>query len=267
MDLLTTKHIEQSLEYYLDSQGQIFAEFKQQDSGCVSYGIDTSDGSYFVKYSQNKQGMTSLENAYKFHSKVKDPLLPKLHNRIEDPYGIALVYDWVYGDNLYDYTKGSSIQQITDPQSPISRFKALEMNKKLQALTRIFEFFVKVEEHGYVAVDFYDGCILYNFVTDKIYLVDLDEFHKGPFILQQARLPGSTRFMAPEEFQMGQRIDSTTNVFTLGRLATWVFVDHTTNIWMGPSLLQAVIRKATQSDKADRYQTVDRFFNAWLSHS
>ncbi|MGW5434528.1 hypothetical protein ACWET9_46705 [Streptomyces sp. NPDC004059] len=57
-----------------------------------------------------------------------------------------------------------------------------------------------MEEAGFVAVGLYDGCMLYDFDEHRMSLCDLDEYRASPFVLNADRLPGSTRYMAPEEF-------------------------------------------------------------------
>ena len=63
------------------------------------------------------------------------------------------------------------------------------------------------KKEGFIAEDFYDGSIIYNFQKKQVHLYDFDFYHPGPFINDRGRLYGSSRFMAPEEFQKGERID------------------------------------------------------------
>jgi serine/threonine-protein kinase len=70
-----------------------------------------------------------------------------------------------------------------------------------------------------VAVDFYDGCLIYDFARRTIRLCDLDSYRPGPYVLDRDRQYGSTRFMAPEEFAKGATVDERSTVFTLGRAA------------------------------------------------
>lgn len=44
-----------------------------------------------------------------------------------------------------------------------------------------------------------DGCFLYDDERLAMHLVDLDEYRPGPFTVTADRLPGSSRYMAPEE--------------------------------------------------------------------
>jgi serine/threonine-protein kinase len=68
---------------------------------------------------------------------------------------------------------------------------------------------------------------------------------------------GSTRFMAPEEFQLGARIDERTTVFSLGR-AAFVFLGE-----RGTPPQRAAATRACSPDPAARFATVEAFLTAW----
>ena len=61
--------------------------------------------------------------------------------------------------------------------------------------------------------------MIYDFDRGAPHLVDLDNYQPGPFVNDMGRMFGSTRFMAPEEFARGARIDERTTLFTMGRAA------------------------------------------------
>jgi serine/threonine-protein kinase len=119
---------------------------------------------------------------------------------------------------------------------------------------------------GYLAVDLYDGCLLYDFVSHRLRLVDLDEYRPGPFTVDGERLPGSRRFMAPEEFRRGATIDQRTTVFVLGR-AIRQLLDETDDerSWRGTEEQLAVVARATRADPAERYADVAQLVGAWRS--
>jgi len=100
------------------------------------------------------------------------------------------------------------------------RFRSLPVPNILATLDTIYDAHVALTEHGFVASDFYDGCIIYDFDGAQTFLCDLDEYRPGPWKLERDRAYGSTRFMAPEEFRRGATIDHVTNVFNLERAAT-----------------------------------------------
>ncbi|MDF2723835.1 MAG: hypothetical protein K0Q59_3510 [Paenibacillus sp.] len=60
---------------------------------------------------------------------------------------------------------------------------------------------------GYIAIDFYDGCILYDFESRQTRICDIEFYSKKPVTNRAGRMPGASRFMSPEEFQFGAKID------------------------------------------------------------
>ncbi|WP_217560749.1 hypothetical protein [Streptomyces sp. GbtcB6] len=127
---------------------------------------------------------------------------------------MALVYPWVEGEVLY-HPIASRKGGRADPGSAMARFRRLSVPDVLMALERILDAHVTVERAGLVAVDLYDGCMLYDFGNRRMFLCDLDEYRPGPFILETDRLPGSRRYMAPEEFAKRSTIDTRTTVYVL----------------------------------------------------
>jgi serine/threonine-protein kinase len=129
----------------------------------------------------------------------------------------------------------------------------------------VYDLHAYLEDCGYVAVDFYDGSIMYDFDQHATYCIDLDHYHKGAFTLTSDRLYGSRRFMAPEEFVKGSLIDNRTNVFTMGA-AAFVFLadgDRSGNRWRANKALLEVVRKAVETDRNERYPSVRAFYDDW----
>jgi serine/threonine-protein kinase len=265
--LIRVRRIETDIESYLDQLGQIFQAFRDQDSGCASYGLLTAGRRWFVKHSEEPRGIASLRRAQDLHSTVRHQALPRLHNVFETRGGLALVFDWVPGELLYDYTRLRGEAGRRDPASPHARFRALPVPQILNALDTVYDVHLLLADHGFVAVDFYDGCILYDFDRARTYLCDLDEYRPGPFVLNEGRLPGSRRFMAPEEWRRGARIDQVTNVFTLGRTALELLSDGTTSseAWRGSETERGVAVRATAADRGQRHQSVREFVEDWRS--
>lgn len=212
--LLDVPHIEETPGTYVKAAGEVFAVFGEQtqDSGNISYGVRVGDGRFFVKtagrpddprpYSPHPTRVALLWNAARLSRVSNHPALPRLYNTIESPDGPLLVYEWVDGDLL---------------RSVLQRFRGLPSDEILQALDVIFEVHRQLAQSGWIAVDFYDGSLIYDFERQDLHLVDLDNYQEGPFTNGMGRMFGSTRFMAPEEFQLGAPIDERTNAFTMGR--------------------------------------------------
>ena len=176
----------------------------------------------------------------------------------ESPDGPLLVYEWVEGDLL-----GGN---RTDPTSPYNRFRSMPVEQILRALDTIYDVHAQLSECGWVMVDFYDGAIIYDFPTEDIHLIDLDMYHLGPLTNTLGRWWGSTRFMAPEEFQKDAPLDDRTSVFTLGKTAA-VFLSDTTlarSPFRGADRLYEVVLTACSDHPDDRFPTVRAFHEAWL---
>jgi serine/threonine-protein kinase len=115
----------------------------------------------------------------------------------------------------------------------------------ITGLDVVFDFHRYAAELGWVAVDFYDGSMIYDFATQTLRLIDLDHYRDRPFTNEMGRMFGSARFMAPEEFELGAIIDEVTNVFTMGRVISVFLSDGTLEsppFRSGRSLYEVMIR-------------------------
>ena len=101
-------------------------------------------------------------------------------------------------------------------------------------------FFECVVAQKYVAIDFYDGSIMYDFTNGKTTICDIDLFRKQPCVNDMGRMWGSSRFQAPEEFQLGAVIDEITNVYTVGATAFALFTKNQRQ-WLAPKLTEEQI--------------------------
>jgi serine/threonine protein kinase len=251
------------LSAFLAGAGDVFRIFAAQDSGCVSYGVHTDDGRWFVKTATTSAGSRSLARARRLHARIRhDALIPLRHSFIAAGWP-TLVYPWVDGEVLYHPTIHTRPDR-TDPASPMARFRGLPLSLIHDALNRILDAHVTIASAGFVAVDFYDGCLLYDFASGRMHLCDLDEYRSGPFTLRGERLPGSTRYMAPEESTRGAVIDERTTVHALGRaLRLLLDAGDTESAWRGTDEQLAVIEQATAPDPSLRPATVAALAARW----
>ena len=144
-----------------------------------------------------------------------------------------------------------------DPQSAHQRFRRLPTDAILAVLDAIYDLHVQLVQRGWIAVDFYDGCLMYDFERQAAHIVDLDMYHLGAFTNQMGRMFGSTRFMAPEEFERGALIDERTTVFTMGRTAVVCLGDD-----IGGAMGE-VVRRACRQEREERYCSMEEFCAAW----
>jgi hypothetical protein len=248
------------------AMGEVFVTIAGHDSGCTSYGVAASDGTRrFVKVAYGSDRW-QLERAILFHARVSAPhVLPmetSLAVRDSDTRGpgVGVVYPFLDSTVLNDPTAPGACHH-DDPGSALQRFIDEPTERILGVIDAIVDAHVAIAEQGFVAVDFYDGCLMYDFDTGDVRLVDLDLYTQGPYTLTDDRQFGSTRFMAPEEFCRGAVIDQQTTVFTLGRTAM-VLLGPQAHRRLGLELSDAVDR-ATQPRASDRWPDVASFAAAW----
>ena len=267
--LLSTREISGTAKDFITSAGECFAFFgpPTQDSGNLSYGVRVGDRRFFVKTTDPQapvllsfqERVALLRNAIGLSGRCDHPLLPRLLNVIESETGPLLVYEWVEGELLR--------AAKDDADSAHERFRRLPPAEIQRALDSLYGLHAALAELGYVAADFYDGCLIYDFAARSLHVVDLDHYQPGPFRNQMGRMFGSSRFMAPEEFELGARIDERTTVFKLGRTALLFLGDGglDPSRFRGGEALYQVAARACQQNNVDRYGSVAEFNRAWLA--
>lgn len=260
---------------WLLEMGEIFTVFDQQDSGNISFGIQNNTEKKFVKYAGAKtlgfdgdpqDAISRLQQAITIYKDLKHPYLINLSEYFTTPHGFVAVFDWFEGENLHPHWSFPPPAKYNDPQSPYFRFKQLPIELRLRSLNSIFDFHLHIADKGYVAVDFYDGSILYDFLSNATKICDIDLYQKVPFVNKMGRLWGSSRFMSPEEYKLGAQIDEVTNVFNMGAMAFSLLggeLDRSFAKWEAGIELYKVAVKAVDPNREDRFSTLAEFINAW----
>jgi serine/threonine-protein kinase len=245
--------------------GTAFAVFdRTQDSGHVSYGIETTGGRrLFVKTTGGPEAspgglsragrVEALRRTARLHDDVDHPALVTLDQVVEARDGVVLVHDWFDGELL-----GCPAARRQDPAEAHHRFKALPAPEIASALDQVLTLHVALEEAGWVVGDFYDGCLMYDFTGRRIVVMDFESYRQGAYVNDRGRLPGSTRFMAPEEFRLGATIDARTTVFGLGRmLEIFLLAQHDL------PAVAALVSRATAERPEARPASVADLHGAW----
>jgi hypothetical protein len=257
---------------YLARVGTVFARFgaDTQDSGNVSYGLEVEGLRYFVKtagdpddtapYLSHPDRVGLLHNAARLASSVAHPVLPTWHGIVDSAEGPILVYGWRDGEHL-----GTTSSERDDPGTAFQRFRALPASDILPVLDQLFDLHDRLSRAGWVAGDFYDGALLYDFEAKALTVMDLDSYRLGSYLNDMGRMFGSTRFMAPEEFELGAPIDERTTLFVMARAALVLLSDGTLDparFQGSPSELE-VLRRALEPSPADRHRDYAEFIGDW----
>ena len=263
---------------FVASCGTLVATFdRTQDSGNVSWIVATETGEFFAKsagpmvpvaagrpapYFDHAGRVQLLRNAVEVAASCNHRSLARLRNVVETRDGPVLVYDRAPGELI-----ATPRNQRNDPASPYRRFASLPAERHVPIIRELFDAHVALAAAGWIACDLYDGCLIVDFASDRLTLIDLDTYVRGPFLNTMGRMFGSDRYMAPEEHVMGATIDQRTTVYTLGRLALHLGTSTTDDParYVGGPHRAAVLVRATSPDPVDRHHDVTALAAAYAS--
>ena len=260
---------------WLAKLGRVFEVFDQQDSGNISFGIEINSERFFIKYAgakstsfsgEPRDAIYNLKNAVPLYEELSHPSLIKLIDHYEVGSGYAAVFEWFDGESLHPHWSFPPPAKYNDPNSPFYRYKQLSVEQRLISLNQIYSFHEFVEKNDFVAIDFYDGSLLYDFSKNETKICDIDLYQRRPYYNTMGRLWGSSRFMSPEEFSLGAEIDGSTNVFTMGATAFALLGgerDRSVEHWEAGKELYEIALRAADPSRKNRYFSVSEFKLAW----
>ena len=275
---------------WLKKYGTAFWIVDETGSGCICIGMEDAEKRYFCKIAgvntveaevSPKESVEILKEAVHLYYDLAHPNLIKIIEEYDYNQFYIVVFEWANGECLFDHWNFEKYQRDTTIKSPKERFRELPVSKKLEAVEVLFSFLQNVNQKGYVAVDFYDGSIMYDFSTDRTTICDIDFFKKAPVINDKGdEWFGTKRLKAPEEYIEGCAIDEQTNIFTLGalifdffgsfsdeeiyqRYCNNQFVPCSLSNWQLSEESYRVAAKAVSLNKNERYLTFAEFFYEW----
>lgn len=248
---------------FLVGYGKVFQVFDDQDSGNICFGTEKDGKKYFIKFAGARtaeydgepcDAVGRLKATVPVYEKLRHKSLIEYIGSKEVGDGFAMIFKWADGacmGRMY-------------PESH-RKFMSLSNEMKLRVFDDILNFIKYIAEQKFVAIDFYDGSIMYDFDKRKTIICDIDFFRKSPAVNDMGRMWGSSVFMSPEEFKLGAAIDEITNVYTMGAMAFALFGNYKRNLenWSLSEALFHVAVKAIQDDREKRQASITGFINEW----
>lgn len=247
---------------FIHKYGKVFKVFDDQDSGNLCFGVKNGEKRYFVKFAgapteqysgKLDDAIARLKASVQVYQDLKHPNLIRFIKAEEIGHGFAVIFDWVDGECM-------------GLQYPIShsKFMQIPMEMKMRVFEDIMMFHAHVAAQGYVAIDFYDGSIMYDFDNNQTIICDIDFYQKTPYCGSMG-LWGSKRFISPEEITDGAVIDEVTNVYTMGATAFALFADSNRSYeaWPLNKDLFEVAKKAVNDERSQRQQSIKQLMEEW----
>ncbi len=274
---------------WLNNYGKVFLVFDETGSGCISFGIEKKNKKYFFKIAGAKtveaeineeESIKLLKAAVVKYKDIKHDNLIKYVDSFDYKEFFVVIYEFAEGECLFDHWNFERYKK-TKEITPLIKFKRLSIEKRLNVVEKLFSFFETFIESGYVAVDFYDSSIIYDFENDKVTFCDIDLFRKIPTTNDLGKdYFGTKRLKAPEENILGATIDELTSEFTLGaiifdmfsnvenideRYKKGMFIPNNIDTFELPKEVYDVLLKATSYDRKIRYSTIKEFCKAFMN--
>ena len=269
---------------WVNDYGIAFSVIDETGSGCISFGVQKDNKKYFIKIAGAKtveaeiseqESIDLLKDAVEKYKSIHHQNLIKYIDSFDINEFFAVIFEYADGECLFDHWNFEKYKNDSTLITPIQKFKKLEISKRLDVVYKLFSFFETFINAGYVAVDFYDSSIIYNFEKDEATFCDIDLFRKLPTKNDLGKdYYGTKRLKAPEENELGATIDELTNEFTLGAIIFDIFSNVSNNdkryeIGMFiPNDLEEfelnaktynVLLTATNYDRNNRYTSINEF--------
>ena len=249
---------------FLAGWGRVFRVFDQQDSGNLCFGVEGPGGRRFVKYAgaptlryegRVPDAVHALRAAGTRYRALAHPtLVPLLESADLGAGAHALVFPWTDSVCL---GRQFAQRHVLD---------VLDQRQRAGAVQQILDFHGEAAARGWVAVDLYDGTVMIDPASARVTLCDIDFYQPAPHVNATGRMWGSTRFMSPEEFELGAAIDEVTTVHTLGVLAHTLLGDDRTRArgaWRGTDDQWRIAERATRPDRPARWPSISAMADAW----
>lgn len=250
---------------FVERWGRVERVYDEQDSGNVCFVMHSGRGRVFVKYAgaptlryegSLDAAVANLRRAGRAYEELAHPSLIAMREAIDVGEGHALVFDWFDGVSLgAQFGERPSVDELS-------------LERAVAAVQQLYDFAETVAARGWVAVDLYDGSLLLDCTTGRLGVCDIDFFRQAPAVNDMGRMWGSSRFMAPEESELGAPLDEVTNVYTLGALAHTLLGDDRSKArasWRGSEAQWETVARAMRSRREERWPSVAELAQAWRS--
>lgn len=274
---------------WLNNYGKVFLVIDETGSGCISFGIEKDNKKYFFKIAGAKtveaeiseeESIKLLKEAVIKYQDIKHDNLIKYVDSFDYKEFFVVIYEFAEGECLFDHWNFDRYKK-TKEVTPLMKFKSLSIEKRLNVVEKLFSFFETFIDSGYVAVDFYDSSIMYDFENDEVTFCDIDLFRKLPTKNDLGKdYFGTKRLKAPEENELGATIDELTSEFTLGaiifdmfsnvdniaeRYEKGMFIPNNIENFELSKEVYDILITATSYDRNNRYDSIKEFYKVFIN--
>lgn len=172
---------------FISEYGQAFVVFDKQDSGNLCFGVQNKKKKLFLKIAgaatirsdiSNEAAIERLKATVTIYEALRHPKLISLIEHKEINGGYLTVFDWFDGECM------------GKQYSSFDKFVNLPIEEKMNIYHDILVFHQHVNRCNYIAIDFYDGSIMYDFEKCKTMICDIELYSRKPVMNKMGRMWG-----------------------------------------------------------------------------
>ena len=248
---------------FVEGFGRVLRVFDRLQSGLLGFQMEKGGKLYYLKYAgaptlmamePSAQSVQRLRLASTRYETLLHPALAAFQGAKDYGSGFILLFEWIDGLPLAPLEENAR------------QLRAAPLMDKLRMMDALLDLHAAAEGQGLVACGLQDTHLIYQPQKAKLILAHLDSYLMMPAVNLRGRLPGSPFYLAPEAYQKGAALDETTTVYAMGALAFHLLGDWPglkKEGWEASPLLYAAACRALHKDRNLRYQSTQRFQEAW----
>lgn len=248
---------------FLSEYGTVFKVFDDQDSGNICFGTEKDGKKYFIKFAGAKtaeyngtpdDAVGRLKETVSIYENLRHKNLIKYIDSKEIGNGFVMIFKW---------TDGECMGRMY-PESH-RRFMSLSNEIRLKVFADIMDFMKYTAEQNFLAIDFYDGSILYDFEKQKTIICDID-FSENSLLSTIWGECGAVGYLCRlRNLKKAAVLDEITNVYTLGAMAFALFGKYKRDLenWTLSKELYNVAVKAISDSRDNRQQSIWQLIHEW----
>lgn len=249
---------------FLARLGRVFCVYDRLISGFLGFGLARADGRrIFVKYAgaqptqyagTPEDAVARLRQAAGHYDALAHPALNRKIAQFETLDGFGLVFEWFDGI----------------PLAPLAEYFQRMRQMPLLQRCKMYDAFVDLnrlaEENTLIPSGLADAHFMVDFRDGTFMQTSVDQYVNAHDYSPARHLHGSPWYLAPEAYHPTGPMDETTAVYAMGAVAFSFFGCRYAGEragWDAGDALYAVAAKATQTNRAQRYQSVAAYQQAW----
>ncbi len=172
--------------------------------------------------------------------------------------GFAALFRWIEGECLRPYPPSGDDMW--------ARLRRLEPAARLRMMDDVIDLHCALARRGWAAGNLRDSNMIFSPDSASLSLCSLDGYLRFPAKNDPGRMHGSSRFLAPEEYEAGALIDERTTVYNLGMLAFMLLGSRDTlglREWTLSPALYDIASRCIREDPGERWPSADALLSAW----